>query len=149
MKSYFLITVIVGMSLWTTSSKVSNVDTCMDENSNHTYRMLKSFLNNSSYEPDHIEGGILNLSMDDIILLTSLEHSGLCEQIKQTSLYINTPSSRPTDISFFMSSNRRFIVYFFLDSLPSDDGLTFNTGAMGIIVILDENMEHIKSVLFW
>ncbi len=121
----------------------------MDENSEHSYRMLKTFLSNSDYESDHIEGGITNLSMDDVTLLTSLEHSGLCEQIKQTSLYINAPSGRPIDTSFFMSSNRRFIVYFFLDSLPSDDGLTFNTGAMGIIDILDDNLEHVKSVLFW
>ncbi len=132
--------------LWTTSSKVSKVDTCMDENSEHTTNMLSYFLSDHRYEPDHNSGGIQNLSIEEVIKLTNSEHRELCSQLKQTSLLINDPGST-INTSFFMSSNRRFIVHFFLDSLPIYEEATFYFGPIGIISILDADMEHVHSIL--
>ena len=147
MKSAYLLAVIAATSLYLLNPVAGHGQACNDEDSIHTSRVITYFMNDSRFEPDLVESGIQDISIDDITRLSSSSHSELCQQIKRTSLFTNTPPAVPSHISFFKTSDRRFIVHFFLDSLPSDDGLTFHSGPIGIIRILDEDLQHIKSVL--
>lgn len=140
---YLALTIIVFSSL---KFSVAYAQTCENENSTYTLGMVTYFLNDARFEPDRIESGIQNLNIGDLTRLKASEHSGLCSQLKQTTAFVNAPPSGINDISFFKSSGRRFIVYFFLDTLPADDGLTFYSGPIGIIDIFDGDLEHILSV---
>lgn len=139
---YLALTIIVFSSL---KFSVAYAQTCENENSTYTLGMVTYFLNDPRFEPDRIGSGIQNLNISDVTMLQNFQHSELCGQLRQTQQYLNAPDG-VNDISFFKSSGRRFIVYFFLDTLPTDDGLTFYSGPIGIVDILDENLEHILSV---
>ncbi len=146
MKNYYLALTIIVTLVCSLSTNLVHAQTCENENSSHTYSMLKSFLNDTRYESDHIESGIQNLSIDNVTLLIGSEHSELCEQLRQTSAFVNAPPTGLNDISFFNVSNRRFIVYFFLDTLPNYEELIFYSGPIGLIRIFDENLNHVLSV---
>lgn len=146
MNNLYLILVITLALLCAVNSQKANAQTCENENSTHTLGMVSYFLSDPRFEPDRIESGIQNLNIDDLTMLESFQHSELCNQLKQTTAFVNAPPSGNNDISFFKSSERKFIVYFFLDTLPADDGLTFYSGPKGLIRIFDNDLEHILSV---
>ncbi len=144
---YFLISAILGATFGISSFEKAYSQSCENENSTHTLGLLTYFLDDPRYEPKHIESGIENMSIDDVTQLIGSEYGELCSQIEQTSLYVNSPQGIPTEISFFKTTNHRFIVYFFLDVLPFEDGVSFTAGPSGIVDILDNDLEHVNSVL--
>ena len=145
MKNYYLALVIIITLLFSISSNAANAQACENENSPHTLRILTYFLSDPRFEPDRIESGVQNLSIEDVTMLKVSHDSELCEQLRQTSLYLNAPDGL-NDISFFKASNRRLIVYFFLDTLPNYEELIFYSGPIGLIRIFDENLNHVLSV---
>ena len=140
-----LLKIIMGLML-VTNPDAANAQTCANENSEHIMRTLRPLLNDIRYETDRIESGIQNLGFEDLTRLTTSEYSELCAEMKLTTLYLNHPPTRPHDVSFFKTSNRRLIVYFFSDTLPSDNDFSFTSGPLGLIRIFDDNLEHVFSV---
>lgn len=146
MKNHYLALAIILSLLYSLSSNAVYAQACENENSPHTLRILTYFLSDPRFEPDRIESGVQNLSIEDVTMLKVSHDSELCEQLRQTSAFVNAPPTGLNDISFFNVSNRRFIVYFFLDTLPNYEELIFYSGPIGLIRIFDENLNHVLSV---
>lgn len=50
------------------------------------------------------------------------------------------------EVSYFKSSNRYFLVTFFRDTIPPEDGLSFVSAPSAAILVLDENFEVVHGL---
>lgn len=138
-------TLIISLSFLLLFPFSKNVEDniCRDDYSEHTLQMMGVLLSGAN-ETFPIQGGYQHLTMDDITRLSWPELEAECSQLAEKEYYYD--SDLDIEVSYFKSSNRYFLVTFFKDTLPSEDGLTFMAAPSAAILVLDENFEVVHGI---
>ncbi|MCH8568898.1 MAG: hypothetical protein LAT67_11565 [Balneolales bacterium] len=96
------------------------------------------------YESLRARGGYQNVTMEEVTHLRWPEHEAVCLQLSEREFYQN--SDMDIEVSYFKSSNRYFLVTFFRDTIPPEDGLSFVSAPSAAILVLDENFEVVHGL---